>query len=77
MSPSNTANSYDDIEDYSPVVSDIEDQEEEDENNPAIFQIVNEQSSSKCDMEEESLVPEDDMDEESEFRGAPGRRIVK
>lgn len=77
MSPSNTANSYDDIEDYSPVVSDIEDQEEEEENNPAMFQIVNEQSSSKCDLEEESLVPEDDMDEESEFRGVHNCRHLK
>lgn len=69
-------NSYDDIDDYSPVVSDIdEDQNDGDWNESAeqskhgagidiLQQILNEQSATKCDLEEENLMDADEPEEE-------------
>lgn len=72
---------YDDIDDYSPVVSDIEDQNDEDsdlkvkskrkddldkDNNDILQKILNEQSTSKCELEEENGSDQgehDDIDE--------------
>lgn len=63
-------NAYDDIEDYSPVVSDIEDQNDDEadskvkikrkddldkDNNDILQRILNEQSTSKCELEEENV----------------------
>lgn len=68
--------SYDDIDDYSPVVSDIdEDQNDDDVNGSAgqlkqgasfdiLQQIFNEQSATKCDLEEENLMDPDEPEEE-------------
>lgn len=73
VSPSGRTDYYDDTEDYSPVVSDIEDQDENDERDSAsrteefdLLQLVNEQSGSKCDLEEESIAPEDELEDEGD-----------
>lgn len=71
LSPANRDCVYDDFDDYSPVVSDIEDQNEDDPKNNKIKrtpkdemdkdnldilqQILNEQSASKCELEEENV----------------------
>lgn len=79
-SPSHYAKgSYDDIDDYSPVVSDIEDQNDEDtdfkvklkrkddldkDNNDILQKILNEQSTSKCELEEENGSDQGEHDDE-------------
>lgn len=71
---------YDDIDDYSPVVSDIEDPNDDEmdskakskrkeeldkDNNDILQKILNEQSASKCELEEENLSDQGEHDEES------------
>lgn len=79
LSPANQAGScYDDIDDYSPVVSDIEDQNDDDmdckaktkrkddldkDNNDILQKILNEQSASKCELEEENVSDQGDHDD--------------
>lgn len=71
---------YDDFDDYSPVVSDIEDQNEDDskssktkrstkdemdkDNNDILQKILNEQSASKCELEEENVSDQEHDDTE-------------
>lgn len=77
LSPVNTTGgSYDDIDDYSPVVSDIEEDQNDDDANESteqspegnnfdiLQQIFNEQSATKCDLEEETLMDPDEPEEE-------------
>lgn len=84
LSPANQVdNVYDDMDDYSPVVSDIEDQNDDDDakvklkrkddldkdNNDILQKILNEQSTSKCELEEENVSDQgehDDVDEAKE-----------
>lgn len=74
MSPSTRADYYDDIEDYSPVVSDIEDQEDANDGGETsrtdgvdiLQQILNEQTTPRCDIEDENLVGDLDADPEEE-----------
>lgn len=79
MSPSNqTGNAYDDIDDYSPVVSDIEDQNDDEtdskvktkrkddldkDNNDILQRILNEQSTSKCELEQGNVSDQGEHDE--------------
>lgn len=69
--------SYDDIDDYSPVVSDIEEDQNDanDANDSAerskqgagfdiLQQIFNDQSATKCDLEEENLMDPDEPEED-------------
>lgn len=75
---------YDDIDDYSPVVSDIEDQNENDnisdgnevkggkkdevDKYNVLQQILNECSRSKCDSDEENLLDSDQREENDEAK---------
>lgn len=75
LSPANRDCAYDDFDDYSPVVSDIEDQNEDDpksnkikrtpkdemdkDNSDILQQILNEQSALKCELEEENVSDQD------------------
>lgn len=62
---------YDDIEDYSPVVSDIEEDQNEDETTPKqadnidlLQQILNEQSGTKSELDDENIMDTDEPEEE-------------
>lgn len=84
LSPANQAGGYyDDIDDYSPVVSDIEDQNEDDidskikskrkddmekDNNDILQKILNEQSASKCELEEENVSDQGEHDDADELK---------
>lgn len=72
---------YDDIDDYSPVVSDIEDQNEDDidskvkskrkddlDNCDILQRILKEQSSSKCELEEGDNSDQGEHDEAEEVK---------
>lgn len=80
LSPANRDCVYDEFDDYSPVVSDIEDQNEDDpktnkikrtpkdemdkDNSDVLQQILNEQSASKCELEEENVSDQEHDDVE-------------
>lgn len=82
MSPAYQAGgAYDDIDDYSPVVSDIEDQNDDDadakvkskrkddldkDNCDILQRILNEQSSSKCELEEGNNSDQGEHDDNDE-----------
>lgn len=82
LSPSHqTSYNYDDIDDYSPVVSDIEDQNDDEmdskmkakrkddlDNNDILQRILNEQSTSKCELEEGNLSDQGEHDDVDEIR---------
>lgn len=62
---------YDDIDDYSPVVSDIEEDQNEDETTPKqadnidlLQQILNEQSGTKSELDDENIMDTDEPEEE-------------
>lgn len=72
---------YDDIDDYSPVVSDIDDPNDDEttkskrkdeldkDNNDILQKILNEQSASKCELEDENVSDQgehDDADDSKE-----------
>lgn len=74
---------YDDIDDYSPVVSDIEDPNDDEldskakskrkddldkDNNDILQKILNEQSASKCELEEENVSDQGDHDDADETK---------
>lgn len=76
-------NAYDDIDDYSPVVSDIEDQNDDEadskvkskrkddmdkDNNDILQRILNEQSTSKCELEQENVSDQGEHDEADEAK---------
>ncbi|XP_031631636.1 uncharacterized protein LOC116345956 [Contarinia nasturtii] len=76
-----TGDNYDDIDDYSPVVSDIEDQNDDDmdskvkskrkddvDNNDVLQRILNEQSSSKCELEEGNLSDQGEHDDADDIK---------
>lgn len=71
------------MDDYSPVVSDIEDQNDEEmdskakskrkdeldkDNNDILQKILNEQSASKCELEEENVSDQGEHDEADETK---------
>lgn len=84
MSPANQEGGlYDDIDDYSPVVSDIEDQNDDEMDNKAkskrkdeldkdnidiLQKILNEQSASKCELEEENVSDQGEHDDADEIK---------
>lgn len=84
LSPANQVDkAYDDIDDYSPVVSDIEDQNDDEtdskvkskrkddldkDNNDILQRILNEQSASKCELEEENVSDQGEHDEADEAK---------
>lgn len=69
----NAGGSYDDIDDYSPVVSDIDEDENDDVTNrqtanfDILQQIFNDHPATKCDLEEENLMDADEPEEEGDF----------
>lgn len=84
LSPAHQTDGYsDDIDDYSPVVSDIEDPNDDesdanaksnrkddlDKDNIDILQkILNEQSASKCELEEENVSDQGENDDQDELK---------
>lgn len=84
MSPANrTDGYYDDMDDYSPVVSDIEDPNDDDmdsmakfkrkdeldkDNNDILQKILNEQSASMCELEEDNVSDQGDHDDVDEAK---------
>lgn len=82
MSPAyQSIDKYDDIDDYSPVVSDIEDQNDDDtdpkvklkrkddlDNNDILQKILNEQSASKCELEEGNVSDQGEHDDADEIK---------
>lgn len=91
LSPANRDCNYDDFDDYSPVVSDIEDQNEDDpknnkikrtpkdemdkDNSDILQQILNEQSASKCELEEEN-VSDQEHDEVEDIKESKSSNLV-
>lgn len=67
---------YDDIDEYSPVVSDIEDDDEKSkrkddldkDNNDILQKILNEQSASKCELEDENVSDQGEHDDADETK---------
>lgn len=81
LSPAHQTDGYDDIDDYSPVVSDIEDPNDDEmdskakskrkddlDNNDILQKILNEQSSSKCELEEGNVSDQGEHDEADETK---------
>lgn len=84
LSPANqVGGSYDDIDDYSPVVSDIEDQNDDEMDNKAkskrkddldkdnidiLQKILNEQSASKCELEDENVSDQGEHDDADDVK---------
>lgn len=82
LSPAHQTDGYfDDIDDYSPVVSDIEDANDDEmdakakskrkddldkDNNDILQKILNEQSASKCELEDENVSDQGDHDDADE-----------
>lgn len=83
LSPAHQTDGYDDIDDYSPVVSDIEDPNDDEmdskskskrkddldkDNNDILQKILNEQSASKCELEDENVSDQGDHDDADEIK---------
>lgn len=93
-SPTNQA--YDDMDDYSPVVSDIEEQNDDEtdsrsfnskfkrckddiekDNMDIMEKILNEQSASKCELEEGNISDQGDNDDTEELKESKFQHFLK